>query len=74
MYKCVDCGTVFYHPTTWEEDRGEFWGSRCSEIMSGCPYCKGDYEEAFECDECGEWFFDDELDDGLCADCIDDKQ
>ena len=68
-YKCVECGAIFEEPATWEEDRGEFWGVSCSETMSGCPECHGDYEEAFECKECGEYFFEDELYDGLCESC-----
>lgn len=69
MYKCVECETVFADPETWEEDRGEFWGVSCCETVSGCPECRGDYEEVFECRECGEWFFEDELTDGLCEEC-----
>lgn len=69
MYICLECGAVFEEPETWEEGRGEFWGFPCSETVSGCPECGGDYEEALQCAECGEWFFTDELDDGLCEDC-----
>ena len=69
MYKCVDCGAVFDEPDTWEESRGEYWGFPCTETVCGCPECRGDYEEAFECEECGEWFFKDELEDELCKEC-----
>lgn len=69
MYKCCECETIFETPETWEEDRGEFWGVRCSETVCGCPHCRADYEEVFECEECGEWFFEDELEDGLCEKC-----
>ena len=69
MYKCIDCGAVFEEPATWEEYRGEYWGCPCSETMSGCPECRGDYEEAVECTRCGEWYFSGELEDGLCEDC-----
>ena len=70
-YKCIDCGFVFEEgeEAVWEEDRGEFWGAPCSERVSGCPKCHGDYEEASECTECGEWHFTDELDDGVCPKC-----
>ena len=73
MFKCTECGCVFEEgeEATWEESRGEFWGVSCSETMSGCPECQGDYEEAFECKGCGEYFFEDELDDGLCESCQD---
>ena len=71
VYKCVECETVFEEgeEAVWKEDRGEFWGFPCSEIMTGCPVCRGDYEEASECKECGKWFFKDGLDDGLCEGC-----
>ena len=71
-YKCVKCGTVFEHPETWEEDRGEFWGIPCSETVSGCPNCRGDYEKAFQCIKCGDWFFEDELKNEYCELCYDD--
>lgn len=45
MYKCFDCGRIFETPHTWQEPRGEFWGMPCTETVSGCPYCDGDYEE-----------------------------
>ena len=68
-YKCCECGYVFDMPTTWLEDRGECWGMRCSETVRGCPECHGDYEEAYECEECGEYFFEDEMEDRLCEEC-----
>ena len=70
MFKCCECGYVFEDPKSWEEDRGEFWGVRCTETMYGCPKCCGDYEEAYECKECGEWHFRDELTDGYCDNCL----
>jgi hypothetical protein len=47
IYKCVDCGHIFEEgeQAVWYEDRGEFWGVPCSERMTGCPICNGDYEE-----------------------------
>ena len=71
MYKCADCGHVFEEgeEAVWEESRGEFWGFPCSERMTGCPVCRGEHEKAYECKKCGEWFFKDELEDGLCDDC-----
>ena len=69
MFKCCECGYVFEDPKAWEESRGEYWGVPCTETMYGCPKCRGDYEEAKECEECGEWHFSDELTDGLCESC-----
>ena len=71
MYKCVECGMLFEEgeQAVWYESRGEFWGVSCEERMTGCPKCHGEYEEATECEKCGEWHFSDELDDGLCKGC-----
>ncbi len=60
MYRCLECGNLFEEgeQATWTEDRGEFWGSPCSENMSGCPLCKGDYEEVKPCKICGSYDHD----------------
>lgn len=71
MYKCCDCGEIFTEPDFWEEGRGEFWGVSCSETVSGCPYCRGDYEEVHECEICGEYLFEDEMYGDVCDNCID---
>lgn len=57
MYKCMECGHLFEEgeQKTWEEERGEFWGSPASETMSGCPVCCGAYEEAVACKICGSY-------------------
>lgn len=57
MYCCIECGHIFSEDdvTTWQESRGEYWGTSCSETVSGCPHCKGDYVETHKCDSCGEW-------------------
>ncbi len=70
MYKCLDCGCVFDEPISWSESRGEYWGMPCSEEVSGCPYCKGDYEEAYKCEECNEFFLEEELHSDLCEECV----
>lgn len=71
MYKCYNCGEVFESPDSHEEGRGEFWGVSCSETISGCPHCDGEYEEAFKCEKCGEYFFEDEMHGSMCDSCID---
>lgn len=72
MYKCVDCGHLFEQgeEAVWSESRGEFWGSPCSEEVSGCPICKGGYEEVTPCEKCETYCFSDELTDGMCDNCI----
>lgn len=75
MLKCCECGKVFEdgEVARWREDRGEFWGFKSYETMTGCPSCRGEYEEAEMCENCGEYFFEDELDENhLCEDCRED--
>ena len=77
MKICLECGEVFDDDEIayWEERRGEFWGFPAYETMSGCPHCKGDYVEAYECENCGKYFTLDELDENhLCEDCREDEE
>ena len=76
MYKCLDCGHIFEEgeQQTWSENRGEFWGSSCSEEMQGCPLCKGEYEKTVCCSVCGGNFLEDELNEGVCENCIEDAK
>lgn len=72
-YKCLDCGHIFEEDeqARWSESRGEYWGSPCYETMSGCPVCKGEYEETVQCAVCGSEHLEDELSGGVCDECID---
>ncbi len=69
-YKCNRCGHVFECCDEWDESRGEYWGVPCSEKMSGCPLCHGDYEETTACEICGAEHIEDELQGGICEECI----
>lgn len=75
-YKCCECGHIFEkgEEAQWAEDRGEFWGIPCSEAMSGCPKCHGDYEETVQCEICGGEHFEDELIGEVCEMCIDERK
>lgn len=72
MFKCLECGHIFDdgEQGTRSESRGEFWGESCTETISCCPICKGDYEETEKCEICGGEHFPDELTDGICEECI----
>ena len=72
MYKCVECGHIFEQgeEKRWLENRGEYWGQPAYEKMTGCPYCGGDYEETEPCAICGTETLCDELNGGICADCL----
>ena len=70
MYRCENCGNLFEEgeQAVWEEPHG--LDSPPYENWSGCPVCKGDYEEVHQCKKCGEWKYDDELYNGWCEKCL----
>ena len=72
MYKCLECGHLFEEgeQTSWEEDRGEYWGSPCSEKMYGCPNCRGNFEKTVSCKICGKKCLKDKLINDVCEECI----
>ena len=70
-YKCLECGHIFEEgeQVEWEETHG----LSCPpyEIWTGCPICKGGYEETKKCKICDRDFLEDELYDGcICDECI----
>ena len=70
MYRCCECGNLFEEgeQAVWEEHHG--LDSPPYEKWSGCPVCKGDYEEVHQCRDCGDWHSEDELYDGWCENCL----
>lgn len=49
MYKCNDCGEIFYEPAEYQENVGEFWGAPAYQTFTECPFCHSDdYEEIKE--------------------------
>ena len=60
MYRCEQCGHLFEEgeQAKWQEDRGEFWGAPCTETVTGCPICKGDYVDIEPCKICGSYNHD----------------
>ena len=75
MFCCLECGHVFSEEeiSVWQESRGEYWGAPCSESVSGCPSCGGDYAETYTCDCCEKWIDGSyiKLDNGdrICENC-----
>lgn len=70
MFKCYDCEATFSEPRNYTEKMGECFGFPAYESFSCCPECGGSFDEAKQCKICGEWFFEDELDDGICEECL----
>lgn len=72
-YKCIECGHIFEkgEEKHWTESRGEFWGKPAEEPMTGCPHCKGDFEETSPCGICGSEKTEEEIVGGVCLDCLD---
>ena len=72
-YICLACGHIFEEgeEAHWKEECGEYWGTPCYEEYTGCPICKGNYEEAVKCEICGSEHLQRELNGGVCDECID---
>ena len=72
MYRCENCGNLFEEgkQEVWYENQGECHGRIAMERFDGCPVCRGDYEEVYQCKECGDWHSEDELYDGWCEKCL----
>ena len=72
MYKCCECGHLFEEgeQAVWHENQGECHGITAMEQFSGCPLCHDDYNEVYQCNECGDWHYADELYSGWCEKCL----
>lgn len=75
-YYCENCKELFpdYDVECKTEEDVHWWlDDKPSQTFYFyyCPYCHSeDIAEAPTCEECGDWFLPDELDDdGLCANC-----
>lgn len=57
MFKCNDCGHLFEEgdEKIWESVIGEYGGADVYIKNSGCPVCRGDYEEITPCEKCGSY-------------------
>ena len=63
--KCNECGHIF------DDCERAIWKEAHGELFSGCPVCKGSYEETKQCKICGGEFLEDELLGGcVCDECV----
>lgn len=72
MYKCLSCGNLFEEgeEARWVEKHG--LDTPPYEEWSGCPLCKGDYEEIKPCKICGS--YDHDYGEEYCNACKKDVQ
>ena len=72
-YICLDCGHIFEEgeQTEWSENMGEYFGFPCVQYLTGCPKCGGEYEESTPCAICGSEHLEEDLNCGVCDECID---
>lgn len=73
-YKCLDCGHIFEdgEQIMWEESHG--FDVSPHEKFCGCPLCKGEYEETTPCEICGSEHLEEELNCGVCDECVDSRR
>ena len=72
-YICLDCRRIFEEgeQITFQENMGERFGVTCSKRINGCPNCGGEYEESKPCSICSLEHLEEDLNGGLCDECID---
>lgn len=72
-YICLDCGNIFEEgeQITFQENMGEHFGEKVYKKITGCPICGGEYEESTPCSICGSEHLEEDLNGGLCDECID---
>lgn len=78
MYKCKNCGYIFEEPTCHEDFESIDVG--CGRLIVAdlsyeeCPHCKGEFDDVYECECCGEYDFLDNLEEyngeWLCNRCV----
>lgn len=66
-FKCLGCGHVF---ESGEERR---WREVHGEELVGCPVCGCGFREATPCRVCFGAFLEDELCDGVCEECLEER-
>jgi hypothetical protein len=71
MLICRDCGYIF------GEDEVDYYEERHGldyppyEKVFCCPSCQGDFEEAEYCEVCENYFYDEDVVNGICHECLD---
>lgn len=71
-YMCNECGRIFDEEDfAIEVETLEYWGAPCEQSFTVCPYCAGgSFETAEECVICGAYKESDQVNHGVCLDCL----
>lgn len=76
MLICLDCGETFDEPKHFIERHG--LDTPPYEEFNGCPKCGGAYDDAVECDKCGDIVSSESITkfegNDLCPDCWEEVQ
>lgn len=71
MFTCKECGRLFEEPISWVEKHN--LDGPPYEVLYGCPFCDGAFDEAEKCDCCEDYIEGEHVmtDDGklYCKDC-----
>lgn len=68
-FKCLECGHIFEEGEQISFKR-ELWDMEAFGFASGCPICKGNYEETTPCKICGSELLEEELHGCVCEKCV----
>ena len=69
MFICLDCGNVFDEPATYVEHH-PYGSGYADEEFCVCPYCRGDCAPAIQCEQCGEYYIEEEMHNSIiCSTC-----
>ena len=71
--KCLKCGHIFddCEIRILQQEAGEIWSGKIYEEVGCCPLCGGDFEETKPCEICGSEHLEEELNGGVCDECLD---
>lgn len=71
-YRCLNCGHIFKEGEEgYFYQESDFWGVADREKIKCCPVCHiEDYEELESCKICGSEHFNEEINGGVCDECI----
>lgn len=69
IYICSKCGRVYDELPTMRQSHPYGEGFACETVSNDMCRCGGDIHEAEQCRECGGYFEQNEVFDGLCLSC-----